>query len=496
MKVSVLIILLLFFTVILVNVIISCSDNPFIEEPVVSVEIVLPIQTLKYLPVDTITFVSKVFNFVNEFPYDSTFVWYSDKDGAIGTGDSISVNNLSENTHVITFKARDRNYIEYSDSITIKVAWSSSSWMKKYGGSNVDVGVSIIETSDNCYVIAGQTYSKGAGSSDLYLIKVDKDGTLLFDNAFGGIDKDYGSSVFECSDGGYIIAGVTESYGAGGSDVFLVKADINGNLRWKKTFGGADDDFGYSVVQTSDGGFIVTGRTKSMGAGDYDVYLIKTNNKGNLVWERTFGGDESDVAFSVIESSDGGFVITGYTISFGISDADVYIIKTDIDGLVEWSKTFDGHSYFDHGRCVIENSEGNFVVTGYSKLNIYGEKVALLMNLAPTGNLNWEKYYFATNGETNNTYAYSLCETFDGGYVIAGRKHIHGLSEVNVSLSKTDHNGNQIWSKSIQGEKSSSGYSVCQTSDGRYIVAGSSENAKTGKNDVFFIKTDSLGNVY
>jgi len=156
---------------------------------------------------------------------------------------------------------------------------------------------------------------------------------ITFERTYGGINSDLGYSVQQTQDGGYIIAGETESYGAGLIDVYLIKTDSLGDTLWTRTFGGTSWDYGRSVAQTSDGGYIITGYTWSYGAGYADVYLIKTDPLGNTLWTRTFGGIDGDVGYSIQQTSDGGYIITGKTNSYGAGSDDVYLIKTDTLGL-------------------------------------------------------------------------------------------------------------------------------------------------------------------
>jgi len=194
------------------------------------------------------------------------------------------------------------------------------------------IGRSVRQTADNKFIITGHTHNSGNELNDMYIIKVDMNGDELWDKTFGGdYNYDIGNSVEETLDGRFIVTGSTSSYGNGGNDVYLIKIDTNGNELWSKTFGGIGYDIGAFVAETLDGGFIITG-SSSYGNGGIDAYLIRTNMNGTELWSKTFGGSEDDYGYSVEETSDGGFIITGYTESYGNGSADVYLIKTDANG--------------------------------------------------------------------------------------------------------------------------------------------------------------------
>jgi len=244
-------------------------------------------------------------------------------------------------------------------------------WSKTFGGSKDDEGDSVQQTSDGGYIVVGHTSSYGAGYSDVYLIKTDASGNKVWEKTFGGGNIDVGESVQQTSDGGYIVAGGTMPYGTGKGGVYLIKTDASGNKVWEKTFGGKDDE-GHSVQQTSDGGYIVAGITNSYGAGGYDVYLIKTDASGNKVWEKTFGGSKDEEWSSVQQTSDGGYIIAGDTMSYGAGVSDVYLIKTDASGNKVWEKTFGGNKG-DSGKLVQQTSDGGYIVVGTT--NSYGAGV-------------------------------------------------------------------------------------------------------------------------
>ncbi len=209
-----------------------------------------------------------------------------------------------------------------------------SLWTRTYGGVYNDFGRSVRQTSDGGYIITGETISFGAVSYDVYLIKTDSLGVKLWTGRYGGTSDEYAFSVQQTSDTGYIIAGYTESFGAGASDVYLIKTNSLGDTLWTRTYGDSSRDQGLSVQQTSETGYIIAGSTESFGAGHSDVYLIKTNSQGDTLWTRTYGGALDDLGFFVRQTSGGGYIVAGTTLSFGSADQDVYLIKTDGNGLI------------------------------------------------------------------------------------------------------------------------------------------------------------------
>lgn len=234
-------------------------------------------------------------------------------------------------------------------------------WSRTYGGSGWDVANSVQQTSDGGYVIAGSTCSFGAGKSDCWLIKIDAYGNVEWNQTYGGPDEDDACSVQQTSDGGYIIAGATFSvadhlYG----DMFLAKTDGYGNLEWNRTYGGASWEIGRSVQQTSDGGYVVCGLTASFGAGSGDCWLIKTDSYGNMEWNKTYGGTEWDEAYSVQQTSDGGYIMVGSANSFktGIFDGEIWLVKADSYGNVEWS-WLSGWPDSDSANSVEQTSDGD-----------------------------------------------------------------------------------------------------------------------------------------
>jgi len=311
-------------------------------------------------------------------------------------------------------------------------------WTKTIGGPESEWGNSLIQTSDGGYAIAGETYSFGAGEADVYVVKLDAKGNLQWTKTIGGPKGDWGFSLIQASDGGYAIAGTTISFGAGETDVYVVKLDAKGNLQWIKTIGGESDDWGYSLIQTSDGGYAIAGSTKSFGAGDEDVYVVKLDAKGNLQWTKTIGGPKDDWGKSLIQTSDGGYAIAGTTTSFGAGWKDVYVVKLDAKGNLQGTKTIGGPKD-DWGKSLIQTSDGGYAIAGSTYSFDAGLSDVYVVKLDAKGNLQWTK---TIGGEHHHDSGSSLIQTSDGGYAIAGTTTSFGAGDYDVYVVKLDKNGN------------------------------------------------------
>jgi len=311
-------------------------------------------------------------------------------------------------------------------------------WTKTIGGPKDDEGNSLIQTSDGGYAIAGYTKSFGAGYDDVYVVKLDANGNLQWTKTIGGKKDDVGNSLIQTSDGGYAIAGYTFSFGAGWADVYVVKLDASGNLQWTKTIGGKDVDGGLSLIQTSDGSYAITGATNSFGEASGDVYVVKLDANGNLQWTKTIGGPEIETGSSLIQTSDGGYAIAGHTKSFGAGDWDVYVVKLDANGNLQWTKTIGGPKD-DEGNSLIQTSDGGYVIAGYTKSFGAGDWDVYVVKLDANGNLQWTKTIGAKNKYSSKL---SLIQTSDGGYAIASHTESFGAGDWDVYVIKLDRNGN------------------------------------------------------
>jgi hypothetical protein len=357
-----------------------------------------------------------------------------------------------------------------------------------YGGTVEDLAYSVIQTDDEGYALAGYTNSYGAGGYDFYLVKIDPNCNMQWNKTYGGTSYETAYSVVQTADGGYALAGGTPSYGAGSADFWLVKTDSAGNAQWNKTYGGADSDLAHSMVQTGDGGYALAGYTRSFGAGSYDFWLVKTDSNGNMEWNKTYGGAGDDFAWSMVQTGDGGYAIVGETISYGAGSWDFWLIKTDPTGNAQWNKTYGGTSA-EYARSVVQTGDGGYAITGWTG-SISAGYDCWLVKTDSAGSAQWNKTY----GGTSEDYAYSVVQTDDGRYAIAGETQSYGAGSADFWLVETDSNGNAQWNQTYGGTNSEGAYSMVQTRDGGYAMAGYTYSYER-KTDLWFVKTDSHGNL-
>jgi hypothetical protein len=255
-------------------------------------------------------------------------------------------------------------------------------WSRTFGGGECDRAESVQQTDDRGYIVVGETHSYGAGEGDLWLIKTDTEGNEEWSRTFGGSDSDWGRSVQQTTDGGYIVAGCTMPYGVGLQDLWLIKTDFGGNEEWSRTFGGSGSDCAGSVQQTTDGGYIMAGVTGSYGVGECDLWLIKTDFGGNEEWNRTFGGSDGDMALSVQQTYDSGYIVAGATRSYGADGCDLWLIKTDSKGNEGWNKAFGGREY-DEAYSVQQTNDGSYIVAGRTDSYGAGKSDLWLIKIDP-----------------------------------------------------------------------------------------------------------------
>lgn len=359
-------------------------------------------------------------------------------------------------------------------------------WTKTYGGSGNDEALSVCQTDDGGFIIVGTTASFDAGVSDIWLIKTNESGEEEWNRTFGGDGEDRGTCGQQTTDGGYIIAGTTQSNAAGVSNIWLIKTDAGGDELWSNTFGGNADDLASSVKQTGDGGYVIVGLTESYSTGLTDVWLVKTDENGNEEWSRSYGGQNYDNGFSVQQTLDGGYIIAGTTESYGAGLTDIWIIKTDEDGMVEWDQTFGGTSV-DVATSVQQTSDEGFIIAGNTLSYGAGLYDVWLIKTDEDGNEQWSQTY----GGSNFDVARSVEQVEGGGYIVAGFSKSFSNGENDVYIIRVDEAGEELWHKTYGGEEDDIANSIQQTSDGGFIVAGYTNSFGQDSKDVWLLRLSS-----
>jgi len=361
-------------------------------------------------------------------------------------------------------------------------------WFKHYGGSQVDRGDTIQQTSDGGYIVAGYTKSYTYGNQDFAIYKLDSDGNKIWFKHYGGSAKDIGYSIQQTSDGGYIVAGETSSYTYGSSDVAIYRLTSSGTKVWFKHYGGVSQDVCRSIQQTSDGGYIVAGYTYSYSYGDTDFAIYKLDSSGTKVWFKHYGGSVGDVAKSIQQTSDGGYIVTGYTYSFSNGNSDIGIYKLNSNGNKQWFKHFGGISS-DYGESINQTSDGGYIVAGYTYSFSSGGSDFAIYKLNSNGNKVWFKHY----GGTNNDPGYSIQQTSEGGYIVAGFTISYTFGLEDFAIYKLNSSGSKTWFKHYGGVEDDRSFQIQQTSGGGYVVAGYTKSYTYGNEDFAIYKLDSNG---
>ena len=372
---------------------------------------------------------------------------------------------------------------------------SSTAWDKLYGGELDDEAAAIVQTGDGGYVIAGTTYSFGAGSADFWLIKLDSSGNMQWNHTYGGPEADVAAAMIHTSDGGYAITGKTHSFGAGDSDFWLIKVDSSGSMQWNRTYGQATAEVATSMIQTSDGGYALAGYSTENDSNT-DGWLVKTDSAGNMQWNRTHGGANGDYANSVIQTSDGGYALAGRTYSFGdrIYVPRCWLVKTDAEGNMEWERTYrdeDEDSKKFEAFSVVQTGDGGYTFAA-SAGYIIGIVDALVAHVDSYGNMEWN----VTWGPVYPAITSSMIQTTDGGYAISGWIYLgqHPSVSSYLFLFTVDSNGTLQWGSLYDGLGYNFALFTVQTDDGGYAMAGTTQSKEDdAHSEVWFARVDASG---
>ena len=354
-------------------------------------------------------------------------------------------------------------------------------WMHNYGGSGNDYGMSVTPTIDGGYVIAGFTNGYGARQSALFLLKVDSNGKLIWRRVIDNASSDYGNYIHCTSDSGFIVTG--RSY----NKLWVLKLDCDGDTIW--TYTDETESEGLFVQQTIDNGYIVVGWSyRDYSIMDYGrkVYILKFNSSGDTVWTRTYGNGKG---YYAQQTSDGGYIVTGEhkKYSYG-SYGDILLMKTDSKGWEEWTKIFGG-KYNDIGRYVKQTPDSGYILAGYTYLRSkYYD--GWLIKTNSLGDTIWTRTY----GGNGDDLIYSLEQLDDGGYMLIGTTNSSGARNGDLWIIRTDSLGDILFTKKFGGLGKDVGTCIRRTSDGNFIISGYTRSLGIGY-DVYLIKIDEYGKI-
>jgi hypothetical protein len=403
-------------------------------------------------------------------------------------------------------------------------------WQKCLGGSAAERISSIQLTSDGGYIVSGTTFSNNGdvsgnhGIEDTWIVKFNGSGIIQWQKCFGGTNVDNATTIQPTTDGGFIVAGSTHSndgdvfgnHSSGFTDMWILKLSDIGNIQWQKCLGGTNYDGANSIQQTSDGGYIIGGYTRSNN-GDVsglhafvdDAWVVKLNSTGNIQWQKCLGGTNDDYASSILQTADGGYIMMGYTWStdgdvsgsHGGGYADVWVVKLNSIGNIQWQKCLGG-SDDDNAKSIITTLDGGYILVGQTMSNDgdvsgnHGGYDLWIVKLNSTGNVLWQKCLGGSNFDEGQ----SIQTTDDGGYILAGNTRSndddvsgnHG--DFDYWILKLNSLGTIQWQKCLGGSNFDEVKSIQTAIDGGYIIAGNTRSNdgnvlnNHGDNDYWIVK--------
>lgn len=389
----------------------------------------------------------------------------------------ILIASFSFSLNILGFSAADA-YQRSTQQVNPNLIWNST-----FGGTLSDEAYSIVKCQEGGYLIAGSTENDEFTPPALWLIRIDHSGNVLWDQSYSGINVGTRIKVIESQNGFKIVGSTITNNNS--HDVILIQISSLGNLLYTRTYGGIGDDCGYSITEVSQGGYVIAGCTNSFGAGEYDFWLIKITQNGVELWNRTYGGPHNDVCYSIIENAFGDFVLAGYTESFGAKDIDILVIRTNSMG-----ESYGERIYGDWGNdiCleVIENEERALLLVGYMELTTGQSSNAILINTYSDGEVNWR----CVISDAYSYWGFSIVECHNGGYAIAGSINYKpiALNQPNLLLARISDYGVLLWHRIYGGSGYEIGWSIVQSENQDFVLCGTTTSYGNGNTDVWLIR--------
>ena len=358
------------------------------------------------------------------------------------------------------------------------------------GFAEEDFAQSAQQTRDGGYIITGYSNSI-RGNYDIHVVKVNRQYTVEWSKEFGNNSPDQGNKVIQTQDGGYAVVG-TVAITSGNKDIFVVKMDAKGKVLWSRHFGGGSADEGQSIIELPDASLVILGSTSSFGAGNFDVYLIKTDAFGRPRWVQTYGGFDADRGFDLAATNDGGIIVTGSTANFGATKQDAFLLKVDEAGAQQWFVIYDDFTSFarNEGRAVAVTPDSGYVLVG---LTNSGAPFPLYDIFVVKTDLNGNRLWSSNYDFSSSDEAYAVQISNDRNILISGKTYLnHALNDYEMVLLKINLNGGLLWTRTYGGPKDEIAYSLQPTSNG-YLMAGYTQSYGAGKSDMYLIEVDENG---
>lgn len=358
------------------------------------------------------------------------------------------------------------------------------------GTSEADGLGEAIQTSDDGFLLVGNTLPLDENYSQAYVIKTDQYGEEIWSDTYGGKFSESASDAVETDDGGYLIIGGTSSYGAGNNDAYLAKYDKDGNQVWTKTYGGQYDDGASMIIKSSDGNYIIGGTTEITSGGEgKDAWIIKIDGSGNKIWDKNYGGEGGQGCSQIINTSDNGFIFVGSTQIGEQTNYDIYVVKLETSGTVQWSKKIDAGNW-EQGASIAQLSDDSYIIGGLAVTESTAQD-AYLLKLSSDGTKQWDKRF---GGEHNDSFN-RVIPISSGGYLAAGKFTNYFSVDfiyTDIYVVRTDENGNKIWENMYGGDKSESTSSLIQANDGAFLIGGNS-SSYSKDSDFYILKINENG---
>lgn len=369
---------------------------------------------------------------------------------------------------------------------SIVVLWASTvkgqqTWQHSFGGFGSEQGYAVDTTSENGSIIVGASGSFGSGGGDVYLLRLDSAGEIMWSRTWGGPNVEQGRSVRTLMDGGFLIAGSSNSAPAIGYDGVLIRTDDQGNVIWYRTYGGSSWDLLYDASPALNG-YILCGQSFSVNDGSGDIWLIRTDLNGDTLWTRTFPSAGIDEAICVRPTMDGGFIVAGTLDSNG-ENSQMVLLKYSENGGLEWSTPIGG-AVAERARGVTPTADGGYVICGWSE-SFTPYRTMYMQKVNASGSYVWDRYTFGPEGDWE---ARSIIALSNGELVVAGFTMAYGAGGKDMYQWHTDAQGDFLDGRTYGGLDDEEANAIVATSDGGFLLVGSTTTFGPGPQSVFAVR--------